>query len=422
MIETTLSLLLLLLSLSSVLLLLGKLFDYEKRDKSFLFYFVSAMIFVIEIAVQFTTDIETKTLCTELLVMLMIMGVPYLRFKPKKKMTFAWIGLMVGSLFDFIECVIASFISDDSWQNALIIYCALYAFASVVLVICSKLIKSRSVPDFPERIPPIIYIVIFVADYSAYYSMTLTSNMDSSPVFASTLHYLSAVLSAICIGFIVYRYFTLSNLKKEDERIHALELMRYEEMIQKNADVRAFRHDYKNNLFALETFIQSGRTQEAEAYIQEMTQSLNKTVSKYQTGNILADAILSDKSDKAGNFGIKVEFEGIIPSVGIGNRDLCAILSNALDNAIEACSDMSQCTIQISSVSKPGGFIIRISNPVKRAIPIKNGIVRTSKSDSQNHGFGISNIRKAAKNYNGYVDITCENLLFTIEVGLMINQ
>lgn len=402
-------------------LLFGNLFDYDKKKNSVLFIILSTVVLISSGALTYLLPESGKEYVSEIALMVCFMVLPYFRFKPQNRMTFCWVGLMTCSLMDFVECWIESLFPVISRILTCGLYLGLYIICSALVIVFTKAFRAPVIQDFCERIPAIIYIVVFVANYSAYYSFTLKSNMESSAEFASVLHYFSTVLSALGIGYIIYRYTKLAHLQKENDKVHALELERYEEIIRKNADVRAFRHDYKNNLFAVETFLQTGRQEEAMAYIRGMTDSLQKTSFRYQSGNILADAILSDKAEAAKEYGITFDFDGIIPSNGIGNRDLCAILSNALDNAIEACKKLSSSNITIRSTSKPGGVIFVISNPVSETVPIKNGLIQTSKSDKLNHGFGISNIRKAAKQYNGYVECTCQNLMFTIEIGLVFS-
>ena len=168
-------------------------------------------------------------------------------------------------------------------------------------------------------------------------------------------------------------------------------------MIAKNRDIRAFRHDYKNNLFSISAFIKSGRLDEAEKYIGELSDELSLTENTYSTGNYLADAILSDKSQSAAEKGITIDFSGTIPAKGIKNSDLCAVISNAVDNAIRGCEKCASCKINIISEEKSSGVLMTFKNPVKEKVVIKNNIIRTTKQDKNNHGIGLGNIRRAAK-------------------------
>ena len=91
------------------------------------------------------------------------------------------------------------------------------------------------------------------------------------------------------------------------------------------------------------------------------------------------------------------------------------MLSNLLDNAIEATSDerlrdldpaYRKIVLELKKTDK--FFLISLTNPCAEKVNIVNGMVKTSKEDSRNHGFGLKNIRSAAENYDGELSIFCE--------------
>ena len=96
------------------------------------------------------------------------------------------------------------------------------------------------------------------------------------------------------------------------------------------------------------------------------------------------------------------------------------MLTNALDNAITACRDIQNSTVKITSRETEMGCRITISNPVKIEPQIKNGKIKTSKSDKKNHGFGIENIRKTVEKYNGFLKLGCENKTFKLDVAMTL--
>lgn len=416
---TALCVLLFPLCLCNVILLLERVFGYRRKEKQTLFYILAALCVPAGAAVGFCEP-ETAESLTELLLLAISAGIPYAAFERKKKLTFLWVGLMLCSMYDFLEYAAASVFAPITWLKTLIAYNAVLAVFCAVIAVTGIIVKPRRVPDFPESVPVFVFVVIIALDYSAYYSLTVVNSSESYAGAAVVFNYLSTILSACNIGFIVYRFALLSHRKKEDEHIHALELMRYEEMTENARNMSEFRHDYKNNLHALESFISSGRTEEAGEYIASLTDSLEKTKSRFQTGNFLADAILSDKAAGAEDAGVNIVFDGAFPADGIENRDLCEILSNALDNAVEASRVCAPCEISVTSAVKEKGLMLTVSNPTDKPVIIKNNTVKTSKSDKRNHGFGISNIRRTAKKYNGYADISCVDRLFTIEIGLIL--
>ena len=143
----------------------------------------------------------------------------------------------------------------------------------------------------------------------------------------------------------------------------------------------------------------------------------------FYTGNRLADAILSDKSGKALKENIVISFEGSIPADEISNYDLCTIMTNAIDNATEACRMLSgERRITIRGRETNQAFAITFSNPVAEDITVKNNRIKTTKADKENHGFGTENIRQIIRKNNGTFKLSCENKVFTLSVAIPRNK
>ena len=293
--------------------------------------------------------------------------------------------------------------------------------AIFVIFVLKKLLRVTAQPDFLENISPVIYIVIFFADYSAYYKVMLTKDSTYYTEISNALTFLSSTLIVICFGYVFFRYTKATFKQRESDIILDAEIRRYDEMTKKNRDIRAFRHDYQNNLFSIKAFIKDGRIDEAEKYIDEISSSLSRTSGGPITGNYLADAIISEKSANAKDVNVSIKFSGSIPSEGIGNYDLCTILANLIDNAIRAAAEVSPCTVNIDSCKKNGGVVIKISNPIKEKVTIKNSTIQSTKRDRENHGFGLQNVKKAVQKYDGYVELSCDDF-FIVEVGLMLHK
>ena len=118
----------------------------------------------------------------------------------------------------------------------------------------------------------------------------------------------------------------------------------------------------------------------------------------FYSGNMPADAFLADKS-AALEEDCQIECSGIMPA-SIANVELCIILSNAPDNAIEACREFnSHCTISVSAGEQQGYFVMSLKNPTARTESLYD-IPPTTKSINQ-HGMGLYNIESTVKNMTG---------------------
>lgn len=347
---------------------------------------------------------------------------PYFFFKLKKRSTLFWLGLIINATADFLVLMISLPFNNISIFANNLIYCVLYLLLIVLLGIVNKRKLYIAKGEFLENFPVIIYIVILLAELAAFYMVMLTKNDDYQKGISDALIVILATLVIVCIAFVVFVIVRLYEKQERSENALEMQLQHNIDMQIKNRDIRKFRHDYKNHMMSLELLLDEGRFDEAQKYVTKMNSLKEVNAKSFCTGNALADAILSVKLSDAMSKGIDISFEGSIPFQGIDNYDLSVILGNALDNAIRGCEQLSRREICVLSKKSGDFLVLKITNPVKERVPIANNTVCTTKTDTQNHGFGIEQIKSTAKKNNGTVDIECDEENFSIEIGLVIRH
>lgn len=179
-----------------------------------------------------------------------------------------------------------------------------------------------------------------------------------------------------------------------------------------------FRHDYKNHMICLQSLLNNKQYDEALSYVKSITNQEILDSNKFFSGNQIADAILTDKNELAQKNNCKIIFDGSV-SDEISVSNLCTILSNALDNSIEACSKIDSDETQIIDVKCVASEliqIIRISNPNLD----NNAVTETSKADRKNHGFGLSNIRRTVERMDGQMIISSQYPTFVLEIEFKV--
>ncbi|MDO4852537.1 MAG: ATP-binding protein, partial [Clostridia bacterium] len=93
--------------------------------------------------------------------------------------------------------------------------------------------------------------------------------------------------------------------------------------------------------------------------------------------------------------------------------DLCALFGNAIENAIEAVSKLSDPADRIISLQvreNRNMLVITVDNYYEGTLTLKDGLPDTTKSDVQNHGFGTKSIRRIAQKYGGEATITVDDM------------
>ena len=361
------------------------------------------------------SDLDT---IKEFFMLLIFVVSPCLLFQKTKRLLLPVLGLTINATVDYIVFIFISSLDKESFVITGVSYCVIYAVIFVLLFIFRQKPNKELMRRFFDSVSPMFYVVILLADWSAYYDVVLSSDASYYVEVSNAVRLISTVMLLGGLFYIVNKFTESMHKEKEAELQVDMQMKLYSEMMKKNRDIREFRHDYKNNLFSIGAFIDKGRYSEAKEYIRGLNVSLEATKNRFATGNYLADAILADKADRAAEFSIEIDFTGTIPEKKIANNDLCTVLANSLDNAIRGCQPCAPCRIVVDSKENSLGVIIKIRNPVKEKVEIINNHVKTTKTDKENHGIGIQNIKKTAAKYGGYVELKCDDFFFETEIGL----
>lgn len=396
------------------LFILNKFLGYELRVKKVPLIITSVALAALMFLLVWKNLIDIANISMALFYMI----TPYMALDLKKKKLFILFGFVLDCFFDVLTQVFTLLFRIKS---STIIYNTIFSAWFLVCIFISLLLyykKHFVIPKFfLEQIPTIFYILFFIA----FFVISLMLDKDKE-TFGLLELYLAGgfvIISFFGISYIVVKYITVSSKQKESEIQLEMQAEHYQDLAEKNRDIRRFRHDIKNNLLALDILLSDEKYDEAKNYIDSMNESVKETENRFSTGSYLADAILSHKADEIKNDKLDIEFSGTVPSERISNNDLCTILTNSIDNAARACKEVAPCKINVTSDETEKGCTITVSNPVLKKVEIKNNSIKTSKKDAQNHGFGIENIKKVAEKYRGFVRLSCTDSEFTIKIGLL---
>ena len=185
-------------------------------------------------------------------------------------------------------------------------------------------------------------------------------------------------------------------------------------------------HDYRNNIMLLQKLLDNNDFTHAQEYINELYNDLNsnRLVVTY-TGVEIVDAVLNVKKNEADKHNIKMDIRASYPNnCQISKTDICAILGNLIDNAIEACdkiSDKDKRNIVVKTSYTNNIVIIKIENTIAFNPFDKSKKLETTKSDKKLHGLGLSIVKKAVDNYSGDIRQSVDENVFTTEVILYTN-
>lgn len=190
----------------------------------------------------------------------------------------------------------------------------------------------------------------------------------------------------------------------------------YREVEQMYTKMRGWRHDYRHHIQAMKVHAANGEYEEIDKYLDMLDDDLTNVETVIRTGNRMADAILNSKLSVAGERQIKVKAEAKIPvNLTVSELDLCIIIGNLLDNAIDACMELPPKQRLIRIYMEMKGHYLYLSL-INTAGGRKKHNFSTTKGEG--HGLGISRIDAIVKKYGGYVKRASEDESFSTEVLL----
>lgn len=179
---------------------------------------------------------------------------------------------------------------------------------------------------------------------------------------------------------------------------------------------RILKHDMKNHILVITSYLNSNQYDEAKKYTSDILDNLNKMYTYIQTGNSLLNYIINTKLQIAKDSGIdvKAEIENL-PFEYIGSVDFSALLNNLLDNAIEGSLASEKKELIINILRKKGYDTISIKNSINSSVLNSNPKLNSTKK-GEDHGYGLTQIKRIVKKYNAMLDIYEEQNYFCVNV------
>ncbi len=183
--------------------------------------------------------------------------------------------------------------------------------------------------------------------------------------------------------------------------------------------MRTLRHDYKNHLQVMRAYLELEEYEKLGEYISHLDEEIAQVETLIRTGNVMLDAILNSKISLAQSKNILVNAKVVLPpDLAVKEYDLCTILGNLLDNAIEGCETQKEgerfVRIYIGVVKDH--LYLSVTNSHETKMQKENGQYRSTKSSGR--GIGTISIDSAVKKYGGYVNRQNDEMIFATEIML----
>ena len=216
-------------------------------------------------------------------------------------------------------------------------------------------------------------------------------------------------------------------MKMHENRIFQIQAKNQLEMyksISENFDNQKRKtHEYKNQISCIESLLDKKQYAKLEEYVKKIHGSLNNEPDAINTNNVIVNAILNTKYQEAESKGIVFVLRvNDLSELKMIDEDVVTVLSNLLNNAIEACdSCIDKKVIKFKFVKKDDMVIIAVKNTFNNDIIYENGEIKSTKiSGVDEHGVGIKNVLKIIEKYGGSYVIEDKNKEFFFSIIISV--
>lgn len=277
----------------------------------------------------------------------------------------------------------------------------------------------------------IICMILCVTTYIAIHTLTviLNTNAGITQDFLYRLFfYMVTVFSLLAIAVITILYYD----KKSQLKLQSvyLDSINYENqrIIKLYREREKLYHDFKNHLLVLDGLIQGENFDAYREYMEEIKQPFIQKPIRWRTGHDVMDLILNYKVGEAEEQRIHVSchvFGYINFKLEMVDGEVCSLMGNLWDNAIEACKRLEkdeQMWIDFEMHIRLDKILIEIANPCHEIYQDAQGVLQTTKMDKQLHGIGIRTIKNITNRHHGYLNYVLCDHTFKVEVMICNNK
>lgn len=251
-------------------------------------------------------------------------------------------------------------------------------------------------------------------------------------VYADLLHSGNPVLvefipTALAIFFIAFltTYHALTQKKAQAElekNILHTQLkqsgLEVQALRQTESQTAIYQHNMRYHLTAIEGFLSAGSTAQAQAYIRKVHQDIEAITPRRVCENELVNLVCSAFLHQAEQQNIRFSVDARLPQdLAVSDTELCAILSNGLENAFHAVRDLEPALrwVEFFCGLRANSILLEVINPYEGTVTLRDGL---PVSTQEGHGFGCRSIRAVADQYRGLCSFEAVDGLFTFRVVL----
>lgn len=387
----------------------------EKRilPKKFLVYGIFILYVIIDYVASVTFD---KNIFFKVLVVVNVGTLfMWIRFRQKIIKIFFMVFLFQGMCFvmDYISIIFVakcfSYITIEKIYDPLMNF--LLGILSQMFLTCFVMFIRRYAKKTTETLTPIewvrftifpLFTIIVLIALLTYFEIPQNDTQKN-------------ILIYIAFGLLIMNiivFYLINDILKREKQIREGRLLlehvknetvKYRSISENYYQQRKREHEYKNQLALIAALARENKYEEINNYLKKYNDQISKNIDSIDTNNVIVNAILNSKYQEAREKGIIFIIKvNDLSNMKIEDEDIVLILSNLLNNAIEANANCDKAIIKLKFIKEDHQIIISVVNTFSyEPIEIGNRFITTKTEDVEFHGIGIENIKDTVKKYKG---------------------
>ncbi len=283
------------------------------------------------------------------------------------------------------------------WKQLL--YTVICTVSKLLFTLTAYVVRRIRKPYGPQKIRvKWLLLTLFFPAISILMLATISDSYKHQSDLSVSAFVFSCVLVAANIAILYVISIMEKSMMKEQElillnqnmEIQTKNLLTLEKSFQNQ---RQATHEFKNQLNTIRNLLVSNQPQTAQEYVEQLQESHLVRAYSVRSSHPIIDAILNQKYQEAKEASIEMQIQiNDLSGVSVKTNELVVLLSNLLDNAIEACCRLDSNRIIHVSIIAEGNLFVSIKN-TSPPVEIVNGTITSSKVDKSMHGYGLTNIQ-----------------------------
>lgn len=285
--------------------------------------------------------------------------------------------------------------------------------------VASLLHSSRAVCLLFSSVP----LIFYVWDYAAgVYSDWMVANSYEALIAVLGVFSLLFVVFAVVYGMVLQR----RSAEEQERRWMALEVQQSKRELEslrlQGRQQAALRHDFRHKLVLIKQYADEGDLAALRDFASEELEELADVTPVAYCANQDANVLLSHYVQRAKHEGVDLKLVVSVPGdLGLSSSELCSLLGNALENALEACAELRRgdpaaaLCVEASLVEYRGHLLLSVRNSCRPGVAFEDGLPCRRGSS---HGLGAWSIRSVAERHGGQASFSCEDGSFLLRVAI----